>query len=123
MKIIIYIVAMIVTGSATAGSACDTPKNDFDGLYCLNKIYQESDNELNRNYKTLTALLDKRGTTQLKRTQLDWIQHRNKDCARHDDDGFFVNLQCATGTTIERAHFLQDRIRECRSSGCLNSKL
>jgi len=123
MKTSICIAAMLITGNAAAGSACDKPKNDFDGLYCLNKIYQESDKELNANYKALTTQLDKAGRIRLKRTQLAWMQDRNKDCARHDDDGFFVNLQCATDTTIDRAQFLQDRIRECKSAGCLNSKL
>ena len=37
---------------------------------------------------------------------------------RHAIDGVI-----ATNTTIKRSQFLQDRIRECASSGCQNSKL
>ena len=123
MKNLLLVIAICATGSAVAGSACDNPKNDFDGLYCLNKIYQESDKELNAKYKGLVGLLDKSGKTQLKRGQLVWMKNRNSECSRRDGDAFFVNLDCATDTTIARAQFLQDRIRECKSSGCLNSRL
>lgn len=123
MRVHILFIAMCITGSAVAGSACDNPKNDFDGLYCLNKIYQESDKELNTNYKLLTTLLDTSAKTQLKRSQLEWIQNRNSECSRRDGNAFFVNLECANNMTIGRAQFLQDRIRECKSSGCLNSRL
>ena len=123
MKTLLLTIAMCLIGNAYAGSACDNPKNDFDGLYCLNKIYQESDKELNSNYKVLLPFLDKNGKTQLKRGQLSWMRERNSECSRHDDAGFFINLDCAADTTIQRAQFLQDRIRECKSSGCLNSRL
>ncbi|MBE2295509.1 MAG: DUF1311 domain-containing protein [Phycisphaerales bacterium] len=108
---------------AFANSACDKPRDDFDGLYCLNKVYQEADRELNENYKKLYAKLDNDGKKALKSGQVSWIEQRNEDCSRREDKGFFVNLDCAARTTIERSQFLQDRIRECSSSGCQNSKL
>lgn len=108
---------------AFANSACDKPRDDFDGLYCLNKVYQEADRELNENYKKLYAKLDNDGRKTLKSGQVSWIEQRNEDCSRREDKGFFVNLDCAARTTIERSQFLQDRIRECSSSGCQNSKL
>lgn len=109
--------------SAFANSACDKPKNDFDGLYCLNKVYQEADAELNANYKKLIGKLDQKGAATLKKGQLAWIEERNSSCSRHESDGFFVNLDCATDLTVDRAQYLQDRYRECVSSGCQNSKL
>lgn len=109
--------------AAFANSACDKPRNDFDGLYCLNKVYQEADAELNANYKKLMAKLDATGSAALKKGQLAWISERNSSCSRREGDGFFVNLDCATNQTISRAQFLQDRYRECVSSGCQNSKL
>jgi len=112
-----------MSGAAFANSACDKPKNDFDGLYCLNKVYQEADKELNANYKALSAKLDGAGKTALKKGQLAWIQERNKTCSKLEPDRFFVDLECATNTTIERAQFLQNRVRECTSAGCQNSKL
>ena len=111
------------SGAALANSACDTPKNDFDGLYCLNKVYQEADKELNENYKKLNAKLDIDGKKALKTGQLSWIESRNNSCSKREASDFFVNLDCATSTTIKRSQFLQDRIRECSSAGCQNSKL
>ncbi len=108
---------------AFANSACDKPRDDFDGLYCLNKVYQEADRELNENYKKLASLLDPQGRKALKSGQLSWIRERNDECSKREATGFFVNLNCATSTTIGRSRFLQDRIRECVSSGCRNSKL
>ena len=123
MKICITVAALLVSGSVLAGEACDKPRNDFDGLYCLNKIYQEADKELNTNYKTLVPLLSSTGKAQLKSSQLLWQKSRNADCSRQDGNSFLINLQCATDTTISRSQFLQNRIRECKCSGCLDSKL
>lgn len=123
MKNWIFAVALAISGSVLAGEACDNPRNDFDGLYCLNKIYQEADLELNANYKLLTPLLDVNGKSQLKSGQLAWMKERNANCSRRDGSSFLVDLQCATDTTIARSQFLQDRIRECKSAGCLNSRL
>lgn len=114
---------MMASSLVWANSACDQPRDDFDGLYCLNKVYQEADRELNSHYKDLSAQLDRAGKAALKSGQLTWIEDRNQRCSRHDDTGFYVNLSCATETTIKRSQFLQDRLRECVSAGCQNSKL
>ena len=66
---------------------------------------------------------DAGGKQSLKSGQLAWIEKRNKTCSKREPSGFYVNLDCATQTTIERAQFLQDRVRECVSAGCQNSKL
>ena len=123
MKKFMLALLVLASGSAFANSACDTPRNDFDGLYCLNKVYQEADKELNANYKKLSAQLDASGKQKLKSGQLAWIANRNDACSKRESSGFYVNLDCATQTTIERAQFLQDRVRECVSAGCQNSKL
>ncbi|MCC7596661.1 DUF1311 domain-containing protein [Janthinobacterium sp. FW305-129] len=123
MKKFMLALLVFASGSAFANSACDTPRNDFDGLYCLNKVYQEADKELNANYKKLSAQLDAAGKQKLKSGQLAWISNRNQNCSKRESSGFYVNLDCATQTTIERAQFLQDRVRECVSAGCQNSKL
>ncbi|NHQ86175.1 DUF1311 domain-containing protein [Iodobacter sp. HSC-16F04] len=123
MKKTLFALMLCFSGAVFANSACDAPKNDFDGLYCLNKVYQEADKELNENYKKLSAKLDSAGKKTLKTGQLSWIEERNSKCSKREATGFFVNLDCATSTTISRSQFLQDRIRECSSSGCQNSKL
>jgi uncharacterized protein YecT (DUF1311 family) len=123
MKKMLFALLFCSSGAVFANSACDAPKNDFDGLYCLNKVYQEADKELNDNYKTLSSKLDSAGKKALKSGQLSWIQDRNNNCSKREATEFFVNLDCATSKTISRSQFLQDRIRECSSSGCQNSKL
>jgi uncharacterized protein YecT (DUF1311 family) len=124
MKLVLFFLsATTLSAAAFANSACDRPRNDFDDLYCLNKVYQEADAELNTNYKKLIAKLDASGAAALKKGQLSWISQRNSSCSRREGDGFFVNLNCAASQTIYRAQFLQDRYRECISSGCQNSKL
>lgn len=60
---------MCAAGAAQANSACDKPK-EFDGLYCLNKVYQEADNELNGTYGKLAGKLDADGKKRLKAGQL-----------------------------------------------------
>lgn len=123
MKKIIFTLLFCSSSVAFANSACDVPNNDFDGLYCLNKVYQEADKELNENYKKLRAKLDSNGKKTLKAGQLSWMEERNNNCSKKEASGFFVNLDCATDRTIKRSQFLQDRFRECSSSGCQNSKL
>lgn len=123
MKFWIAMAMLLATGNVAAEQACDAPKNDFDGLYCLNKIYQEADKELNTNYQTLARLLDSNGRTRLQEGQRTWITSRNTACSRREADKFYVDLSCATQTTIDRSRFLQDRIRECGSTGCLSSRL
>lgn len=123
MKKILAVVLLALSSLAQANSACDKPQNDFDGLYCLDKVYLAADKELNEAYKNLKGQLDSQGKEALKTGQLAWMESRNAQCSRHEASGFFVNLDCATQTTVERLRFLQDRARECASSGCQNSKL
>lgn len=121
--LIALFLGLSTAGMAYANSNCDKPTNDFDGLYCLNKVYIEADKELNENYKKLVSKLDTSGKSALKTGQLSWIKERNDTCSKKESDGFYVNLRCATDKTISRAQFLQDRVRECASAGCQNSKL
>ena len=113
----------LIGSPALADSACDHPNDDFDGLYCLNKVYQQADIDLNTAFGQLKGKLDETGRAALKSGQLSWIRTRNADCSKREDTGFYVNLRCATKSTILRTQFLQDRVRECVSSGCMNSRL
>lgn len=108
---------------ALADTACNHPNNDFDGLYCLNKVYQQADADLNTAFGKLRAKLDGSGRAVLKSGQLTWLHSRDEQCSKREGDEFYVSLGCATKTTIARTQFLEDRYRECISSGCLNSKL
>lgn len=61
MKKTIFALLLCSSSFAFANSACDTPRDDFDDLYCLNKVYLEADKELNENYKKLNSKLDNEG--------------------------------------------------------------
>ena len=102
---------------------CDKPVNDFDGLYCLTKVYLEADKELNNSYAKLTKRLNTSQKSKLKRGQLAWIRERNDQCSYNNNEGFFVNMGCATRTTTERVNFLNDRVRECAAGSCRDSRL
>lgn len=113
---------MFATFSVSADN-CDKPRNDFDGLYCLNKIYQESDKELNVAYKDLRTYLNDKQKRKLKNTQVSWIKQRNNNCSLKKSGAFYVNLKCTANTTIARTNVLKDRTRECKATGCQESKL
>jgi uncharacterized protein YecT (DUF1311 family) len=86
--------------------------------------FHETNREgIERHYGKLSSKLDAEGKECLKAGQLHWIEQRNSNCSKREGNAFFVNLRCATGTTIERSQFLQNRVRECVSAGCQNSKL
>ncbi len=102
---------------------CDKPINDFDGLYCLTKVYLEADKELNNSYDKLNKRLNTKQKATLKRGQLAWMRERNDRCSYHDEDGFYVNMRCATRTTTERVNFLNERVRECNAGSCRESRL
>jgi uncharacterized protein YecT (DUF1311 family) len=116
-------VSMTWCSVAQAQTACDKPHDDFDGLYCLNKVYQQADQDLNADYSKLLGLLNAEGAQLLRTGQLTWIRTRNAECSQHIGTRFLVDLSCATRTTITRNRFLEDRVRECVSSGCRNSRL
>jgi len=122
-KNLIPMLLMALSANAIANSACDKPRNDFDDLYCLNKVYQQADTDLNAAYKSLATKLDADGKSALKQGQLGWMRERNAQCSRSEDGHFLVDLECATTRTVQRVQFLQDRERECVSAGCQNSKL
>jgi uncharacterized protein YecT (DUF1311 family) len=122
MKSLFLALAIFTTEGAMADN-CDKPRDDFDGLYCLNKIYMKADEDLNDSFRELRALLNPEEKKALIKTQLQWIETRNSTCSLKNSTGFFVNLSCVTKTTIERTNTLRDRIRECKATGCQSSKL
>jgi uncharacterized protein YecT (DUF1311 family) len=122
LKRIVFIIVILAVPFMVYAD-CDNPRDDFDGLYCLNKIYIQADKDLNTAYQKLQKQLDSEGKDLLKKSQIRWIESRNSECSYMNENGFFVNLKCAAETTIERTNFLNDRYRECMSSGCLKSKL
>jgi len=118
----LFIIVLLLANAAYADN-CDKPRDDFDGLYCLNKVYQESDNELNKAYKLLRTFLNKKEKKSLRKTQLEWINSRNNNCSIRKNGAFYVSLDCTTKSTVRRTNVILDRIRECKATGCQPSKL
>ena len=114
--------AMLLSTPASAQN-CDYPRDDFDGLYCLSKVYQQADKDLNTSYKELVKQLNSNQKAILKRGQLAWMRDRNNRCSEYTDDSFLVNMRCATDTTTSRVNFLNERLRECRAGSCRTSRL
>ena len=123
LHITIMILILLTFLHGLSYAQCENPRDDFDNLYCLNKIYVQADKDLNTSYQTLKKVIDEEGKILLQKSQLRWIEQRNNQCSFMKDGMFFVSLKCASDTTIERTNFLNDRYRECISSGCLKNKL
>ena len=102
---------------------CDKPINGFDGLYCLTKVYLEADAELNSSYAKVNKLLNASQKSKLKQGQIAWIRERDNKCSYEDEDGFYINMGCATRRTTDRVNFLNDRLRECKAGSCRDSRL
>ncbi len=119
MKKVMLLAIAIVLSSVSYADNCARPQNTFDSLYCARKIFFSLDDELNTKYQSLMKRLDKKGKKQLKRSQLNWIRERNAQCV----EGDAVIVSCAVETTRERLHFLDNRLHECKSVGCINDNL
>jgi uncharacterized protein YecT (DUF1311 family) len=123
MKHTLALLALLAAGPAFADAACDEFTNDFDGLYCLNKVYQQADADLNVAYRQLVGHLDADARAVLRKHQLQWMAERNVSCSMRKDGAFYVDLDCATRVTIDRTRFLRERVRECVGAGCVIGRL
>ena len=101
---------------------CRCGRGDFDGLSCLHKVYQQSDNDLNATFARLYTKLDPPGQT-MRTGQLAGPRIRNESCSKHEETGFYVTLAYATRMTIPRTQVLEDRYRECIGARGMNSRL
>ena len=107
------------TGSAQAQQSCDYPVGTFDQVYCVNKVTMQADAEMNVVYQKLLKKLTPAQQQTLRQTQRTWMTKRDKDCV----DEYTVHVNCTHDLTVSRLNFLNDRLRECTSSGCQPSKL
>lgn len=108
-------------GAFAAG--CATPRNAFDTVYCMGNVFSQVDRDLNVEYGTLRKMLNTSQQGQLKKGQLAWIKQRDEACSYERPNGYFVNLNCAVEMSQERTEVLKARERECKSTGCDDSKL
>ena len=116
--------AMAPAAAAPARAAsCDNPRTDFDNLYCERKVFMQADSDLNLVYNKLRARLNPADKRTLLTAQRGWIRERDAECSMTEDDNIRVNIECAKTKTIARTNWLNDRLRECTSSGCRSSRL
>jgi uncharacterized protein YecT (DUF1311 family) len=115
------ILAAISMGAQAAG--CATPRNAFDQVYCAGNLFSQADHDLNQSYGDLRKQLQPAQQNSLKQGQLAWIKARDEECSYEKPNGYFVNLSCAVDKTQQRQAFLKERERECKSTGCVDSKL
>ncbi len=92
-------------------------------MYCRSGEFSQADRELNQQFGTLRKHLNDGQKTLLKKSQIAWIKERDAACSESKDNGYFVNLDCATEKTRQRLDFLRERERECLSTGCVDAKL
>jgi uncharacterized protein YecT (DUF1311 family) len=123
-KLVIAVLLGGLLPSAGAFAAgCAKPRNAFDTVYCTSNEFSQTDRDLNTEYGTLRKMLNPSQQGQLKQGQLAWIKQRDDACAEEKPNGYFVNLICAVDMTQQRLSMLKERERECKSTGCDDSKL
>ena len=116
--------SLTLTGTAQAQNNCNTPGNSFEDVYCLSKVFVKADDDLNTVYQKLLKRLSPAAQVTLRRTQRAWLNGRNTTCTENDAKlGAVIYMDCAVDRTTSRSNFLNDRLRECLSSGCQPAKL
>ena len=114
----------MVTGAAQAQSNCNTTLNGFEDVYCASKVFIRADDDLNTVYQKLVKRLSPAAQVTLRRTQRAWVAGRNSECSEDGGKlGTVISMGCAVDQTTSRTNFLNDRLRECLSSGCQPAKL
>lgn len=111
--------ALTLTPLAHADDGCANPKTPYDSTYCLAKLFLESDKELNEVYKNLRSALKEPAKKSLTGVQRQWIQYRDASCSV----GTTINVDCNYKVNTERAEYLRDRLRECKTGHCQDDKI
>lgn len=123
MCVAVIVFSGLFGGGSTWAAGCDTPGTEFDQLYCVVQNFQQADKDLNTTYQELVKKLDASGKKILQTAQRNWIKHRDTSSAATLNGETVFYMSTATQMTLDRTLFLKARIRECNSTGCVNSKL
>ncbi|MEB3767182.1 lysozyme inhibitor LprI family protein [Acinetobacter sp. MD2] len=121
MKKVLIASCLTAMSSWAMADNCDKTRNVYDSVYCSDKIYASADADLNKNYQLLRSKLNTQQKTILKRSQVAWIKARDSQCS--DEGEKTVYVECNLHRTQERNHWLQERLRECKTIGCKTSAL
>lgn len=124
MKKLLLGLALALVGFSAQADNCDHTRNSLDAIHCNNLVYQKADKELNSIYKQLRAKLNTTEKNTLRRAQVRWIKARDAECTMNSVDmGEVIDSRCLLDQTTERTNWLNDRLRECKTVGCMKSKL
>lgn len=120
--------------AAVAIEACERHQTSYERTLCTAKLFVDSDNELNAEYKKLRKFTKGKTDSALVQTQRDWIQYRTESCettpapqvgcgARGwgcDGDATLsiADMDCGYRLTRERTEYLRTRARECAAGVC-----
>ncbi|THF70856.1 DUF1311 domain-containing protein [Deinococcus sp. Arct2-2] len=110
--------ARVVSGTGGAQNNCGGTLSDFDAVYCYQKLYAQADRDLNLVYGKLLAALPQGARETLRVTQRAWMRRRDTASVLTRDSFTDVSVDRATDMTVARTNELNDRLRECPSSGC-----
>lgn len=80
---------------------------------CIEKAIKQWDDELNKNYKLLSGVLDKEGQANLKKAQLEWIKFRDAEIKlissvySKKEGTMYIPMSCDSVMEITRKRALQ----------------
>ena len=120
------VVGLGLLGAAMSAQAdnCDNTRNSLDAVHCSNIVYEKADKELNATYKQLMQKLNANDKKTLRSAQIRWIKQRDQSCTVNSVDmGEVIDSACLLDQTTDRTNWLNDRLRECKTVGCMRSKL
>ncbi|WP_424951532.1 lysozyme inhibitor LprI family protein [Deinococcus sp.] len=119
--------SVVLTGTARAQTNCNVPgRVPASAVYdCTKKANQD----MNTAYQQLMKKLPASDQPTLRYSQDFWVGRRALDCwvayggPEHDGAGYYIDDVCFLKSTISRINFLNNRYRECLTSGCQPAKL
>lgn len=109
---------MLSTAANAIETQCDKYSGTYERTYCLSKLFVDSDAELNVVYKELRDQLNDSGKKALKDSEIKWLKYRTGRCETSPGT---IDVRCSYEVNVDRANYLRERSRECRSSRCDNS--
>lgn len=120
---LLLVLGSIFSATPAFADNCDNARNTFDEFYCKDKLYQQADKDLNTAYGELSRKLSANDRKTLKEIQLDWMHERDTQCIEKRDDEVVLFVNCRLNRTVDQTNFLNQRLRECKSTGCQPSRL
>jgi len=115
LGIIVAGLCVMTSSVLHAQGECDRYVTAYDKTYCMSKLFVESDKELNLVYTELRKMLNPYLKKNLTDVQREWIKHRDNACQSRPGT---IMVDCNYRVNKERAEYLRDRLRECKTGNC-----